>query len=95
MSDFKGVHHFFVGVLLFVVGFIILVTGKKTERRKRIAVFIMGVGLAICFDDAYQHYRQYTDPSYRSLLHVLYAETLWKLEVVQKINRFFDSLFGR
>ncbi len=95
MSDFKGFHHAFIGLALMFVGFLFLIYGKKTNRNKNIAIFIISIGAVIFGDDVYQHCRQYADPSYRSPLHVLYANAIYKWHFIQALNAWFDKLFGR
>jgi len=95
MSDFVGFHHAIIGLVLMLIGFIILISGRKTKTRKRIALVIIALGALIFADDVFQHYMQYTDPSYRSPLHKLYGATFWKWHWIQKINEWFDKVFGR
>jgi hypothetical protein len=92
MPDFVGFHHFYIGILFLLTGFIILITGSKTERRRKIALAIMFLGLVIATDDTIQHYKQYIDPTYRSPLHILYGATLYKIPLIRSLNTWFDNL---
>jgi hypothetical protein len=76
-----------------LVGFIVMISGDKTERRRKIALFIIGLGFIIVGDDVIQHYIQYTNPGYRSPLHQLYGATLYKWEWMRKLNEWADKIF--
>jgi hypothetical protein len=95
MSDFVGFHHFYLGIFMVVIGFIIMITGKKTRKRLLIASFIILIGSIIASDDLLQHIIQYFNPAYRSPLHRLFGATLWKWVWVQKLCHWADHLFGR
>ena len=90
MTDFIGFHHFYLGWILILIGFLILMYGPKTKRNRNIALFFLTAGFLIMGDDILQHIIQYTDPNYRSPLHKLYGATLYKIGFIQKLNEWFD-----
>ena len=87
--DARGFHHFYIGMILILLWFIILIYRESNFTLMLIA------GLTIAIDDAVQHYKQLKDPKYRSLLHKLYGKTLYKLGFIRKLNALFDKVFGR
>lgn len=82
MSDTKekGWHHGYLGALLVVIGIYFEIW------------WLITIGLVIVIDELYQvaTKKQYSGP-----LHWLYVNTLYKLEIVKKINALFDKLFGK
>jgi hypothetical protein len=90
----EGFHHAYLAFLLMLVGFVALIEGKKTEKRKKIATVIILVGLIIFCDDVYQHYRQYDDPTYLSPLHQLYGATLYHIKLIRDLNTWMDKIFS-
>jgi hypothetical protein len=94
MTDFNGFHHAYLGLVLLLIGFIAIISGVKTKRRKRIATIILLLGFIIFFDDVWQHYKQFTDPSFRSPLHRLYGATLYHITLIRDLNAWMDKIFS-
>ena len=87
--DAKGFHHFYIGMILILLWFLILIYRESNFTLMLIA------GITIAIDDAVQHYKQLKDPKYRSFLHKIYGKTLYKFRFIRKLNAFFDKVFGR
>jgi hypothetical protein len=90
--DARGFHHAYLGAALMLGGFLAVVfTGWPLW----VCLEIVFVGVVIFADDLYQHARQRKDPAYRSPLNRLYAVTLWRIPLIQKLNRLVDRILGR
>lgn len=94
------VHHFWWGLILIVIAFVLtfIVKRKKQSGKKykglMWAMFLnYGVGFIIALDDVIQHVVQIWIPTYLSPLHNLYVATLYKIEWIQRLNQWADSLF--
>lgn len=85
----KGFHHFYLGLVLSLAAF-------WGMLRSGSALFpvIFFVSLLIMIDDFIQHWIQKTTKDYLSPLHLLYAETLYKIKFIRKLNEFIDKIFG-
>jgi len=94
MSEFKdmfrGFHHYYLGLLLLLIGFFLLWLLSTW-----IALIISLVGGYICGDDFYQHARQRSDIVYRSPLHRLYGYLYMKFSFIRRLNKLIDRVFGR
>jgi hypothetical protein len=86
----KGWHHAYLGMLLFGVGFVMLISLKLPW----VGVFLASVGLILMIDDLIQHTIQIKRPEYRSPLNRLYASIGWPAWVV-KLNAWIDGVFGK
>jgi hypothetical protein len=90
--DAKGIHHGYLGLLLTLAGFCLIVfTGVPLWLCWTVIV----IGLAVFLDDAVQHSRQRARPEYRSWLNRLYGRTLWRIPAVRRVNEWVDKLLGR
>ena len=90
MMDKKGFHHYFVGLILLLAGFLFVIS----EGSLVTACLLTSFGLWLCADDLYQHWRQRTEPDYRSPVHRLYG-LIYRFKIVQIVNRFVDRIFGK
>lgn len=89
--DSKGFHHYYIGILMLIISFIILISiGSPT-----LSATLFWLGLIVIADDYFQHWRQKTDPYYRSPINMLYGATLYKVAFIRSVNAWFDRLFGR
>ncbi len=81
-----GVHHFYIGLLFILLGFLLVFSYKVWS------LILVISGLILCIDDYYQHFngQDYTSP-----IHKLFAKYLWKYKLVRDITEFFDKLFGK
>ena len=89
MDSMKGVHHFYLGILMMLAGFIL------TWYHWVWSLIIFFLGGIICLDDYIQHSIQRTVPDYKSPLHQIFAFALWRFKIVRMITAFFDKLFGK
>lgn len=89
--DAVGFHHFYIGLALILIGFLLLIF----KRKRNLALVFVILGLYICGDDFYQHVMQLTDPAYRSPLNKLYRSTLGQIGFVAWLNVLIDKIFGR
>jgi len=88
-NQFKGWHHYYMGLILCLLGFPLI------WYIPIFAGLLILLGLICIIDDAYQHIRQQWQPEYLSPLHTFYGKYLWKLEWVQRLNKWFDNLLGK
>ena len=84
----KGVHHLYIGLVIMGVSYAI-------SPYTTWSIYTYVIGCIIALDDTIQHRIQTWDPSYHSPLHNLYGKTLYRIPLIQKLNIFVDSLFGR
>lgn len=90
----KGFHHFYLGIILLIIAFLLLFTKVNDAL-----VIVTAIAATIlCVDDFFQHWKQYRtstpDPNYKSPLHRLYIYFLYNVSIIRKLNDFFDKLFG-
>ncbi len=90
--DARGFHHFYVGMILLLSGFLLVVF---TELFVWIGIALVIIGNLICIDDLLQHFIQKFNPEYRSPLNRFYGKTLWKIPAVRRVNEWVDRLLGR
>jgi len=83
------IHHFYWGIILLVIGFILIFYAPV------FGIILSILGLILVIDDEYQHYRQRRQPEYRSPIHRLYGSTLYKLKFIQRLNAWADDLFRK
>jgi len=86
---YKGWHHFYIGLVLLLVGFYCLF--RTVEW---VAISISLLGLYIALDDFYQHWRQNYEIDYRSPLHRLYV-SMNKPDWLIWLNGLLDRVFGK
>ena len=90
MPQLKGVHHFYIGLILGLIGFLLIFTPCPAW----IVWTLIGLGLILMLDDAYQHLRQRKEPEYHSPIHRLYGWFYSRIGFLRKLNRIIDKLFG-
>ena len=79
---FREWHHGYLGLLLVLLGVWLH------------ASWLTVLGAVVVLDDTVQHIVETTmHRPWRSPLHRLYAATLWRLPLVQRLNRWLDGLF--
>ena len=87
---FAGFHHFYLGIALAVVGFILM--GASWYY---VGLFTILTGLLVIIDDVWQHFKQRVDPDYHSPLHRLYEAIYSKFAFIRWLNKIADKLLGR
>ncbi len=109
-SELPGVHHFYLGVFVGLIGFLLLWFNWITS------IIVCILALWICIDDYVQHlinvrrieknkiheiFPNFAKSSnleplkmYESFLHRKFR-FFWKFKIVREITGFFDWLFGR
>ena len=88
-KNFKGFHHFYLGLMLVIIAFVMIWIYWY------FAVLLFFAGTVLLLDDFYQHVRQQIDPDYCSPLHRWYAKYLWqKYAWIRKLNEWIDELFS-
>jgi hypothetical protein len=90
--DSKGWHHAYGAILLMLAGFLGILF---TDISLRLCGIAIGIGLVVFLEDVFQHAIQRTRPEYRSWLNRTYGKTIYKWHWIQKLNEWFDKLFGR
>lgn len=90
--DRKGVHHFYLGIDFMVVSFLGLLWEWFPPW---VCLLLFMAGVLLCVDDFIQHWKQRSDPSYRSLVNRLYVATLWHIEPIRWLNILIDKLLGK
>ena len=88
-NGFKGIHHLYMGLIIILLGFILI------WKVLWIAILLLIIGIILMIDDSIQHIVQRWKPEYLSPLHKMYGKIYRKYKWVQKLNQFFDKLFGR
>ena len=86
---FDGWHHLYLGAVVFPLYF-------AAGHRYRLALVLRVVGLALAWDDAFQHAVQAVtaDLTFRSPLHLVYAWTYDQWAWVRSLTQWLDGLFG-
>lgn len=87
---FKGWHHYYLGIILLILGFIIMGCGWY-----RTGISIIISGLITIVDDAIQHFKQRKNPEYHSPLHKLYGFIYSGSKFIRWLNKQADKLFGK
>jgi hypothetical protein len=93
-NDQKGFHHFYLGITLLLIGFLLI------WKSIILSVLITILGIVITTDDLYQHYRIRIQPDYTSPLHNLYILFLKSIPnsisvFIIKINNWFDTILNK
>ena len=86
---FKGFHHFYLGIIVLMLGFIAVFTASSF-----LSIMLYLLGIYILSDDYYQHMRQRWDKDYHSPLHRFYVRC-FKNKFILACNRFLDKIFGK
>jgi len=89
-QDAFMLHHFWYGIILMVVGFILVFNYAM-------AGFSLGVlGFIIAMDDMWQHFRQHWDEEYHSPLHRFYITYVYnRFQFIRTVNTWLDNIFSR
>ena len=88
--DAKGFHHFYIGMDLIWLAFYLLVF----EQIEIISDVMLSIGIVLCADDWYQHWRQLKQPEYRSPLHKLYGYFYARFGFLRWLNKIADRIFS-
>jgi len=88
MGDFKGVHHFYLGLFLDLIGFLFIWVTLW------VAITLLIIAQWLVIDDTWQHIRKRSNPEYESPVHRLF-KLIYKWNWVQKTTEWFDKLLGR
>jgi len=88
-NGFKGIHHFYIGLVIALLGFILI------WKVLWLAISLLIIGFILMIDDAMQHIIQRWKPEYLSPLHKMYGKIYAKCKWIRKLNYFFDKLLGR
>lgn len=80
-TNLRELHHFYIGLVAIGVGILVDVPTLRYA------------GAFMCADDAWQHsaHTMHRDPTFRSPLAWLYAQTLWRIPAVRALNRWLDA----
>lgn len=89
--DLKGFHHMYLGLLMVLAGFLVLIY----KQDKIWSALLAGGGLWLVLDDWFQHWKQITEPAYRSFLHRMYGKLLYRFTWICKLNELADRIFGK
>lgn len=92
METLSGVHHFYLGLALALLGFMLLWAPRHWLAVAGIVVCVLG--LIIMADDVFQHAMQrfYKD-GYASPLKKVYQACGQACPLIGKVTVFFDDLF--
>lgn len=94
METLSGIHHFYVGIVVMFIGFVLLWASRDWLAVVGIVICILG--LITITDDVFQHSMQrfYKD-GYASPLKRIYKTCAPACPLIGKIAFFFDKLFLR
>jgi hypothetical protein len=103
-SEYKGFHHFFIGVALGIIGLCSMLIGFTILMGMSPDIFWADfflcagtveviLALWVAIDDYLQHRRQRKNPEYRSLLNRWYVSTVGRIPWVAKLNEWADRQF--
>ena len=94
METLRGVHHFYIGLFIGLVGFFLLWANKDWTAVIGVALII--IGFITMADDALQHtVERFWKPNYESPLKVMYGKHLYKFQLIQRLNKTADKIFGK
>ena len=92
MEALQGVHHFYPGLLLALIGFLMLWAPKPWVAVAGIVICLLGVWIAL--DDLWQHAMQrFVQPGYNSPLKTLYHICNRQFPLIGRMIGFVDKLF--
>jgi hypothetical protein len=78
--NFREFHHLYLGIFISALGCILH------------SLVIVGIGIIISVDDWIQHFFKIEG---KTPLHIIYGWVYKKSGLIQRINKYFDRLFGR
>jgi len=92
METLSGVHHFYLGIVLTLLGFMLLWAPRNWMAVAGIVICVMG--LIIMADDIFQHaMERFYMAGYDSPLKKVYLACGQVCPLIGKITVFFDNLF--
>jgi len=92
MESLQGVHHFYLGLLLVLIGFFMLWAPKPWVAVAGIVICLLGVWIAL--DDFWQHAMQrFVQPGYDSPLKTLFSKCSRQFPLLGRVTNFIDAVF--
>lgn len=92
MESLQGVHHFYLGLLLALIGFFMLWAPKPWVAIAGIAIVLLGVWIAL--DDLWQHaMERFVQPDYDSPLKTLFLKYSRQFPLLGRVTNFIDAAF--
>lgn len=92
METLSGVHHFYLGIVLALLGFVLLWAPR--DWLAVAGIVICALGLIIMADDLFQHaMERFCQAGYDSPLKKFYLACDRICPLIGRITAFFDSLF--
>ena len=92
MESLQGVHHFYLGLLLMLIGFPMLWASKSWVAVAGIVICLLGVWIAL--DDLWQHAMQrFVQPGYDSPLKILFFKCSRQFTLIGRVTEFVDAVF--
>jgi len=92
MESLQGVHHFYLGLLLMLIGFPMLWASKSWVAVAGIVICLLGVWIAL--DDLWQHAMQrFVQPGYDSPWKTLYFKCSRQFPLLGRVTNFIDAVF--
>lgn len=92
METLSGVHHFYVGIVLTLLGFALLWAPR--DWMAVAGIIICALGLIIMADDIFQHAMQrFYQDGYASPLKKVYQACGQNCPLIGKVTVFFDNIF--
>ena len=93
MESLQGVHHFYVGLLMALIGFFMLWAPKPWMAVGGIAIVLLGVWVML--DDVWQHAMQrFVQPGYDSPLKTLFFKCSRQFPLIGRVTEFMNTVFG-
>lgn len=92
MESLQGVHHFYLGLLLALIGFLMLWAPKPWVTVAGIVIGLLGIWIML--DDLWQHAMQrFVQPGYASPLKTLFFKCSRQFPLIGHMTEFVDALF--
>jgi|GEM_PF-4053201 len=92
MESLQGVHHFYLGLLLALIGFLMLWAPKPWVAVAGIVIALLGVWIAL--DDLWQHaMERFVQPGYESPLKTLFSKCSRQIPLLGRLTNFIDAAF--
>jgi hypothetical protein len=92
MESLQGVHHFYLGLLLALIGFLMLWAPKPWVAVVGIAIGLLGIWIML--DDFWQHAMQrFVQPDYDSPLKILFFKYSRQFPLIGNVTKFIDNVF--
>lgn len=94
MESLQGVHHFYLGLFLALIGFFMLWAPRSWVAVLGITLCLLGIW--VMADDLWQHaMERFVKPGYESPLKVVYCACARKCPWIGYITRYADMIFGK